>query len=100
MRFTDASFCEAAIHWLISTDQPIQAFEHPSFKMMIDIAMRAPNYISLPNRKATRQEILNMFKSQLTKLKDWLNSPVVKGQVSLTCDAWQALNVDASLTVQ
>ncbi|KIJ12264.1 hypothetical protein PAXINDRAFT_54346, partial [Paxillus involutus ATCC 200175] len=41
--YTDKLFREAAIEWLISTNQPIQAVDHPSFKKMIDIASRATN---------------------------------------------------------
>jgi len=53
--------------------QPIQAFEHPSFRNMIDIAARATNGVTIPNRKVTREEIMNMFKNQLTRLKERLN---------------------------
>ncbi|KAG2034729.1 hypothetical protein BDR03DRAFT_869521, partial [Suillus americanus] len=36
--YTDQLFREAATEWLISTDQPIQALEHPSFHLMIHVA--------------------------------------------------------------
>ncbi|KAG1812027.1 hypothetical protein EV424DRAFT_1327234, partial [Suillus variegatus] len=36
--YTDQLFCKAATEWLISTDQPIQALEHPSFHLMIHVA--------------------------------------------------------------
>ncbi|KAJ7864517.1 hypothetical protein B0H13DRAFT_1637687, partial [Mycena leptocephala] len=39
--FTDGIFTEAAIEWLIDTDQPIDALTHPKLKVMIDIAARA-----------------------------------------------------------
>ncbi|KAG1848409.1 hypothetical protein C8R48DRAFT_614931, partial [Suillus tomentosus] len=39
--YSDKLFREAAIEWLASTNQPIQAFDHPSFKKMIDTASRA-----------------------------------------------------------
>ena len=92
--YTDALFREAAIEWLVATDQvtisyfvhrltssilirfcvqPIQALEHPAFQKMVGIAARATNGIIIPNRKATRQEIMNMFKNQLIHLKKRLN---------------------------
>jgi len=40
---------------------------------MLDIASRAANGVTIPNRKITREEIMNMFKSQLTRLKERLN---------------------------
>jgi hypothetical protein len=89
--YSDALFRDAAIEWLISTGQvsfstsffefwvfimclqPIQAVDHPSFKKMIDVASRAPNGVSIPNRKATRREIMDSFKKQMSKLKEHLN---------------------------
>ncbi|THU92943.1 hypothetical protein K435DRAFT_586643, partial [Dendrothele bispora CBS 962.96] len=40
--YSDQLFKEASEDWLVSTDQPICAFEHPKFRNMIDIASRAP----------------------------------------------------------
>ncbi|KAI0037709.1 hypothetical protein FA95DRAFT_1506641, partial [Auriscalpium vulgare] len=71
--YSDRLFREAAIQWLIETNQPIQALEHPSFKNMIDIASRATNGVVIPGRKATRAEIINMFKAQMTALRNRLN---------------------------
>ena len=53
--------------------QPLQALEHPAFHKMIDIAACATNGVTIPNRKATREEIMNMFRNQLTRLKERLN---------------------------
>ena len=53
--------------------QPIQALEHPSFQNMIDIAARATKGVKIPNRKQTRDEIINTFKRNLSKLRDRLN---------------------------
>ena len=129
--YTDDVFKEAAIQWLIETDQvpfvlysnvsshhrrqPISAFEHPSFQKMIHMASQATRGVKIPNRKQTRDEIIALFKTQMTKLKDRLNvctfsftvsssnplsqSPYVLGQISLTCDAWQASNVDGYFAV-
>jgi hypothetical protein len=40
---------------------------------MIAIAAWATNGVIIPNRKATRAEIIQLFKDQLTKLKERLN---------------------------
>ncbi|KAG1811093.1 hypothetical protein EV424DRAFT_1327782 [Suillus variegatus] len=77
--YTDRLFKQAAIEWLVSTDQPIQALEHPKFKEMIDIAARADmhknatNSVKIPGRKATRAEIIRTFKTHLTGLRSKLN---------------------------
>ena len=36
--YSDKLLQQAAIEWLVATDQPIQALEHPKFKEMIDVA--------------------------------------------------------------
>ena len=92
--------------------QPIQALEHTKFRELIDIASRATNGVKIPHRKLTRGDIKRLFKEHLTKLKTQLNvsisemldayypflialqGPTVQGEVSLTCDAWQASNTD------
>ncbi|KAG2151179.1 uncharacterized protein EDB93DRAFT_1103143 [Suillus bovinus] len=56
--YSDALFCDAAIKWLIETDQPINAINHKSFKYMIDTA--------------TRQAIIDLFKRNLTDLRNRL----------------------------
>ncbi|KAH7924808.1 hypothetical protein BV22DRAFT_1012537, partial [Leucogyrophana mollusca] len=71
--YTDALYREASCEWLIETNQPIQAVDHPKFRLMIDIASRATNGVIVPNRNATRREIMDMFKRQMTKLKERLN---------------------------
>ena len=58
---------------LYHTSQPIQALEHPKFKEMIDITSRATNSIKIPGRKATRGEIISLFKDHLIRLKAKLN---------------------------
>jgi hypothetical protein len=49
--------------------QPLQALEHPTFHKMINIAARATNGITIPNRKATRDEIMDLFNTQMIHLK-------------------------------
>ncbi|KAI0245258.1 hypothetical protein BJV78DRAFT_1080729, partial [Lactifluus subvellereus] len=71
--YTDNAFREAAIEWLISSDQPIQALEHPKFKEMIDLAGRAKNGVKIPGRKRARTAIMQKFKTYLTTLRVRLN---------------------------
>ena len=92
--YDDDLFRDAAIEWLVSTDQvccdvemaspwihtnlccifqPIQAFEHPAFQNMIHLAARATNGVKIPDRRQTREAIISTFKRQLTALRDRLN---------------------------
>ncbi|KAI1792038.1 hypothetical protein LXA43DRAFT_888178, partial [Ganoderma leucocontextum] len=73
VKYSDELFRTAAVEWLIATDQPIQALEHPAFKNMIDIAARATEGVTIPNRKQTRKAIIDLFKANLTKLRERLN---------------------------
>ncbi|KAF8572554.1 hypothetical protein K439DRAFT_1230540, partial [Ramaria rubella] len=41
--YSDEWFKQAAMEWLIATDQLIQALEHPKFVEMIDVAAQAKN---------------------------------------------------------
>lgn len=101
--YSDELFKEAAIQWLIETDQvckisrfqflflllcfligspsypqPIQALEHPSYQNMIKIAARAVNGVRIPSRKVTRKYIISLFKKQMSALRARLNvSPYV-----------------------
>ncbi|KAN0120573.1 Ribonuclease H-like domain containing protein [Russula decolorans] len=97
--YSDKIFTKAAIEWLIATDQPVQALEHPKIKEMIDITARATNGVKIPGRKATCTEIMRMFKNHLTKLKEILNSDAVSGAVNITCNGWQASNTDGYFAV-
>ncbi|PPQ83391.1 hypothetical protein CVT24_006497, partial [Panaeolus cyanescens] len=98
--YSDELFNEVAIQWLVETNQPLQAFEHPTFKRMIALAARAiRSDVKLLSRKQTRAEILRMFKEQMKALGERLNSALVSGKVSLTCDAWQADNGDGYFAV-
>ncbi|KAJ7921026.1 hypothetical protein B0H13DRAFT_1867034 [Mycena leptocephala] len=66
---THELFQEAAVEWLIATDQPIDALTHQKFKVMIEIAARETQGVTLPNRAQTRAEIKNLFYDQMDKLK-------------------------------
>jgi len=109
------------IIWILTRSQPLAALEHPAFINFANIAASAPNgIIDLPSRKQTRGEIIRMFKDHMTALKERLNvsagffahligrfrltifplqSKLVSGEISLTCDAWQASNSDAYFAV-
>ncbi|TFY77607.1 hypothetical protein EWM64_g6405 [Hericium alpestre] len=93
--YSDKLFRKAAIEWLIATDQPLSALEHPAFIHMVNIAARATNGVKVPGRKVTRDEIIRLFKVQMDSLRQKFLSDAVKGRVNLTCDAYQADNVDA-----
>ncbi|KAG1895253.1 uncharacterized protein F5891DRAFT_927034, partial [Suillus fuscotomentosus] len=71
--YADKLFKQAAIEWLMSTDQPIQALEHPKFKEMINIVAHATNSIKIPGRKATHVEIMRTFKTHLMELRSKLD---------------------------
>ncbi|KAN0118457.1 hypothetical protein V8E52_005187, partial [Russula decolorans] len=90
--YSDKLFCQASVEWLVATDQPIQALQHPKFQKMINVASRTTKYMTIPGRKATRAKIMHMFKDHLCGLKARLNGQTVTGEISLTCDAWQASN--------
>ncbi|KAF8587534.1 hypothetical protein K439DRAFT_1309410, partial [Ramaria rubella] len=61
--YSDERFKQAAMEWLIATDQPIQALEHPKFVEMIDVAAWAKNGVKVPTGKATREGIMSLFKN-------------------------------------
>ncbi|KAJ7315398.1 hypothetical protein DFH08DRAFT_715757 [Mycena albidolilacea] len=67
--YADELWRTAALEWLIATDQPIAALNHPKFKSMIDIAARATNGVKIPGRHATREEIIKLFHNQMDKLR-------------------------------
>ncbi|OBZ73926.1 hypothetical protein A0H81_06552 [Grifola frondosa] len=97
--YSEQVFREAAIEWLIATDQPISALEHPKFKAMINIASRVTDGVKIPSRKVACKEILCLFDAQMEGLRKRLNSENATGEVSLTCDAWQAANIDTYFAV-
>ncbi|PCH43347.1 hypothetical protein WOLCODRAFT_86235 [Wolfiporia cocos MD-104 SS10] len=70
--YSHLAFRQAAIEWLVATDQPIQALEHPAFRNMIQIASRATGAVVIANRRQTRQEIVDLFKRRLMLLRQKL----------------------------
>ncbi|KAH9163574.1 hypothetical protein EDB89DRAFT_1859888, partial [Lactarius sanguifluus] len=71
--FSEKALRTAALEWMITTDQPIQVFKHPTFMKMLDIASRANRSIQLPSPKQSRVQVIKMFKQQLCSLQDRLN---------------------------
>ncbi|KAF8336665.1 hypothetical protein F5887DRAFT_891284, partial [Amanita rubescens] len=67
--YSDSRFCKVAIEWLVATDQPIQALEHPKYKEMIDVAASATKGVKIPNQKQSRAAVIDHFKENLRKLR-------------------------------
>ncbi|KAJ6619650.1 hypothetical protein B0H10DRAFT_1793276, partial [Mycena sp. CBHHK59/15] len=82
--YTDELLLDAAIKWLIATDQVshivfiLLPLTHPKFKEMIDIAARATQGVNLPNRDQTREAIIKLFHDQMTKLKIRLHVHILR----------------------
>ncbi|KAF8172893.1 hypothetical protein BJ912DRAFT_859710 [Pholiota molesta] len=76
--YSDELFKEAAIQWLVETDQPIQALKHHSFQHMIRVAERATRPVKIPNPEQTRAGIINTFRNQMKALRDRLNVRISK----------------------
>ncbi|KAG1868963.1 hypothetical protein DFJ58DRAFT_653624 [Suillus subalutaceus] len=76
--YSDKLVKKAAVEWLIATDQPIQALEHLKFKEMIDVASCTTQGVKIPGHKATRAEIMQMFKNHLIRLKAKLNVYIIR----------------------
>ncbi|KAG6893644.1 hypothetical protein C0993_000600, partial [Termitomyces sp. T159_Od127] len=51
IKYTDKVFCKAAIEWLVATDQPIEALEHPKFRHMINVTSHATDSVKIPGQK-------------------------------------------------
>ncbi|KAJ7476658.1 hypothetical protein FB451DRAFT_1033335, partial [Mycena latifolia] len=67
--YSDALFRDVALEWLIATDQPLDALNHPKFKEMIDVAARAKDGVKIPGRQASRDEIMALFQRQMDNLR-------------------------------
>ncbi|KAJ6540238.1 hypothetical protein B0H10DRAFT_1719840, partial [Mycena sp. CBHHK59/15] len=71
--YSHEAFQQAAIEWLVATDQPIDTLEHEKFQEMIDIASHAKDGVRIPSRKSTHEEIIDLFKRCMEQLKAKLN---------------------------
>ncbi|KAJ6618035.1 hypothetical protein B0H10DRAFT_1796135, partial [Mycena sp. CBHHK59/15] len=81
--YSDQLFLDAAVEWLIGTDQPLDALDHPKFREMIDVAARAQDGVRIPGRKTTRVEILNLFQQQMEAL--WVRIHAACWNFQVTC---------------
>ncbi|KAF7372312.1 putative AC transposase [Mycena venus] len=97
--YSHAAFRQAAIEWLVATNQPVDVLDHPKFRNMIDITSRATDGVRIPGKKLTREEIIELFKRRMDQLKAKLNGPTVTGEIQLTDDAWTASHGDGYLGV-
>jgi hypothetical protein len=70
--YSDMWFHNAAIQWLVNTNQPIAALEHPSYQHIINVAVRTTNGVKILSQKTTREAIINSFEEQMVKLREWL----------------------------
>ncbi|KAI5992739.1 hypothetical protein EDD15DRAFT_2118611, partial [Pisolithus albus] len=66
---SESAFHQAAILWLIETDQPIHVLQQPTFQKMVEIASHARNGIKIPNCAQMRQAIIDVFKTSLLNLR-------------------------------
>ncbi|KAI0742039.1 hypothetical protein C8Q80DRAFT_1110649, partial [Daedaleopsis nitida] len=67
--YSEDNFRRAVVEWLICTDQPLSAVEHPKFKVMIKTAAAATDGVKIPSRKAARAEIMRMFNKEMSQLR-------------------------------
>ncbi|KAF8189275.1 hypothetical protein K438DRAFT_1441640, partial [Mycena galopus ATCC 62051] len=63
--YSNSAFRDATLEWFIAANQPINPLNHPRFRELINPASRAPDGIKIPGRKASWDEILNLFQNPL-----------------------------------
>ncbi|KLO11377.1 hypothetical protein SCHPADRAFT_812629, partial [Schizopora paradoxa] len=68
--YSERNFLRAVLEWVVGTDQPLSASEHPLFRQMIEIASRCKDAITIPNRHVTRKEIISLFKVHIRSLRE------------------------------
>jgi hypothetical protein len=66
--YSDMWFHNAAIQWLVNTNQPIAALKHPSFQHIINVAVRTTNGVKILSQKTTQEAIINSLEEQMVKL--------------------------------
>ncbi|KAI0688702.1 hypothetical protein BC835DRAFT_1284155, partial [Cytidiella melzeri] len=82
--YSDAAYRRAAIQWIAATDQPISALEHPEYQKMIQIVARANKTVPIPDRKASRAEIIAQFHEQMNALKERLKVRTLRSLLAVT----------------
>ncbi|KIO23445.1 hypothetical protein M407DRAFT_214556, partial [Tulasnella calospora MUT 4182] len=71
--YSDQNFCDAAIEWLVATDQPLSALDNPKFHKMINIAAKAKSGVKIPSRKEMRADVVSKFAKHLIDMRRVLN---------------------------
>ncbi|KAK6987995.1 hypothetical protein R3P38DRAFT_2573848, partial [Favolaschia claudopus] len=71
--YTHERFAEAAVRWMIATDQSLSALANEYFIVMIDTAALATNGVEIPGRHASRATVMRLFKENLWRLKALFN---------------------------
>lgn len=95
--YSEEVFRQAVLEWLAATDQPLEAVQHKTFRRIINLACQAQHGVTLPSRKATRTELVNMLNKYYIDLAARLKR--AKGKISATCDSWTAENNDSYFAV-
>ncbi|EKM49104.1 uncharacterized protein PHACADRAFT_202012 [Phanerochaete carnosa HHB-10118-sp] len=94
IHYSELVFKWIAVEWLAETDQ---VRRDSAFSAVLKA--QATNSVKIPNQKAACKEILERFYEQMAGLKARFACDTVTGEISLTCDAWQAFNLDAYFAV-
>ncbi|KAI0747446.1 hypothetical protein BC629DRAFT_1244000, partial [Irpex lacteus] len=71
--YSDLTFQRAAIEWMILTDQPLSAIDHPKYRAMIELAARSTEGVTIPSRKSARVQIMKLFNDDMVALSKRLN---------------------------
>ncbi|KAI0277661.1 hypothetical protein BC826DRAFT_927679 [Russula brevipes] len=72
VHYSHKLFRQVAVEWLVATDQPIQALQHPKFRELIT-SLLVPQRGQHSRAEGHAAEIMRLFKEHLTKLKAQLN---------------------------
>ncbi|KAF6750106.1 hypothetical protein DFP72DRAFT_767119, partial [Ephemerocybe angulata] len=73
VKYSDALFQQAAEEWLIMTNQPIDALSHPKFHELIQVAARATDGVTIPEKRAVRESIIRRFQQNVADLRKRFN---------------------------
>jgi len=94
---TDDAFQRLVTQWVVLTDQPFSATEHPSFTRMIEAANEIVSLPPMMKRKAIKDNVVKDFASQRKILAETLSSN--SSMLSFTLDAWTSKNQLAFLGI-
>ncbi|KAI6111604.1 hypothetical protein EV401DRAFT_1868367 [Pisolithus croceorrhizus] len=68
LHYSESTFWDVSIQWLIKTDQPIHILQNPVFQQIINLASHANHSVKILTLKQTWQSIIDLFKSNLCEL--------------------------------